>query len=91
MHPAPSCALVAGSHVRHVSDCICCMPQLSKPEGKGKAYEAALGGGGGIPALETTLRTLGASETPALELEDFEVAGKQRVMVLDVTRARLVT
>lgn len=66
-----------------------CM-QLSKPEGKGKAYEAALGAGGGVPTLEAALKTMGAGELAALELEDFEVAGKQRVMVLDVTRARLV-
>lgn len=64
--------------------------QLSKPEGKGKAYDAALGTGGGVPALEAALKTMGAGELAALELEDFEVAGKQRVMVLDVTRARLV-
>lgn len=62
--------------------------QLSKSE-TSKAYEA-LGSGGGIPALESALREMGAPPAPALELEDFEVAGKQRVMVLDVTRARLV-
>lgn len=43
-----------------------------------------------MAALETALRDLGAGASPALEQEDFEVAGKQRVMVLDVTRARLV-
>lgn len=63
--------------------------QLSKSQ-TGKAYEKALGDGGGIPALEAALREMGGLPVPALELEDFEVAGKQRVMVLDVTRNRLV-
>ena len=64
--------------------------QLSKPESGGKGYEAALGEGGGVAALEKGLRELGGGDAGALELEDFEVAGKQRVMVLDVNRSRLV-
>ncbi|KAK9819653.1 hypothetical protein WJX72_000802 [[Myrmecia] bisecta] len=61
--------------------------KLSKPE-LALQYEEALTKAGDA-SLDSVLKELGAGDNAYLEVEDFEVAGKQRTMVLDINRPRL--
>ena len=70
-----------------MSDAAC---QLAKSALAAKYEAAQKGGGSGGATLEVALRELGEGDGACLEVEDFDINGKPRVMVLDVkSRARL--
>jgi hypothetical protein len=61
--------------------------QLAKGETAAELEDAIRSGG--EACIEQALREMGQGDLPAIEAEDYDMHGRQRVMILGINRARL--
>ena len=62
--------------------------QLGKPELSAK-YEEALSQAGPDATLDSVLRDMAGGANPLIEVADYETSGKEKLMILGITEAKL--